>query len=197
MRTGLLLALLVTLLSAGCGVNKQYVTDEIAASEARTGSQIQTVKDQTDTNAAQVQRLQELARQLGEKADLAINKASGFENYQVIWSGEINFAFDSYEIDGIAGSILDEAGAKMEQVPHALLEIVGYTDRTGSSSYNLLLGEKRANSAKRYLVDKFGISLYRMFINSFGEEKPVALPDERNAATKNRRVKLSVWGLIQ
>ena len=197
MRTVFLLALFVTLLSAGCGVNKQYVTDEIAASETRTGSQLQTVKDQTDANAAEVQRLQGLARELGEKADLAINKASGFENYQIIWSGEINFAFDTYEIDGMAASILDEAGGKMEQVPGSLLEIVGYTDRTGPSGYNLLLGEKRANSAKRYLVDKFGTSLYRMFVNSFGEAKPVALPDERNAATKNRRVTLALWGMIQ
>ncbi|MCX6834358.1 MAG: OmpA family protein [candidate division Zixibacteria bacterium] len=196
MRTGLLVALLA-LLSAGCGVNKQYVADEIAASETRTGSQLQTVKDQTDANAAEVLRLQELARQLGEKADLAINKASGFENYQIIWSGEINFPFDSYEIDGVAGSILDEAGGKMEQVRGSLLEIVGYTDRTGSSGYNLLLGEKRANSAKRYLANKFGISLYRMFVNSFGKEKQISLPDERNAGAKNRRVTLALWGMIQ
>jgi len=197
MRTGLLVTLLAMLLLAGCGVNKQYVADEIAASETRTGTQLQSVKDQTDANAASVQQLQELSRQLGEKADLAINKASGFENYQIIWSGEINFAFDSYDVDGVAGSILDEAGTKLEQVPHALLEITGHTDGTGPSSYNLLLGEKRANSAKRYLADKFGIPLYRMFINSFGEDKPVALPDERNAASKNRRVALAVWGLPQ
>jgi peptidoglycan-associated lipoprotein len=74
------------------------------------------------------------------------------------------------------------------------LEIVGHTDRTGASNYNFLLGEKRANSAKRYLADKFGISLYRMFVVSYGEEKPVAMPDEENASSKNRRVVLQVWG---
>jgi len=196
MRTVLLIAL-VAMMAAGCGVNKQYVADELAASEARMAAQVQGVQDKTDANAAEVQRLQQLATQLEEKANLAINKAAGFENYQIIWSGEINFAFDSYEIDGLAASILDEAGMKMEQVPHALLEVVGHTDRTGSSNYNLLLGEKRANAAKRYLADKFGISLYRMFINSFGEEKPVALPDERNAASKNRRVAIAIWGSAQ
>jgi peptidoglycan-associated lipoprotein len=196
MRTVLLIGL-VAMMAAGCGVNKQYVADELAASEARTAAQVQGVQDKTDANAAEVQRLQQLAGQLEEKADLAINKAAGFENYQIIWSGEINFAFDSYEIDGVAASILDEAGMKMEQVPHALLEVVGHTDRTGSSNYNLLLGEKRANAAKRYLADKFGISLYRMFINSFGEGKPVALPDERNAASKNRRVTIAIWGSAQ
>jgi peptidoglycan-associated lipoprotein len=195
MRTTLLICFAaLLLLAAGCGVNKEYVAEEIAASEARTGAEITAVDGKADQNAAEVARLQQLAVELGEKADLAIDKASGFENYQVIWSGEINFGFDSYDIDDVSGSILDEAGMKLEQVPSSLLEIVGHTDRTGASNYNFLLGEKRANSAKRYLADKFGISLYRMFVVSYGEEKPVAMPDEENASSKNRRVVLQVWG---
>ena len=72
----------------------------------------------------------------------------------------------------------------------------GYTDATGTSKYNLLLGEKRANSARRYLADNYGISLYRMFIISWGEDKPVAMPDEKNASSKNRRVKVTIWGTL-
>ena len=195
MKTFMVIGLsVVLLLAAGCGVNKQYVANEIAASEARTASELATVKDATDANQAEITRLQQLATELGAKADMAIDKASGFENYQVIWSGEINFDFDSYAINDVAASILDEAGMKLEQVPSSLLELVGYTDRTGSANYNLLLGEKRANSAKRYLADKFGISLYRLFTNSYGEEKPIAMPDEQNASSKNRRVQLQIWG---
>lgn len=182
------------LMAAGCGVNKQFVADEIAASEARTAADISTVKDATNANQSEITRLQQLATELDEKADLAIDKASGFENYQVIWSGEITYGFDSYTVNDVAASILDEAGMKLEQVPSSLLEIVGHTDRTGSANYNLLLGEKRANAAKRYLTNKFGISLYRLFVNSYGEEKPVAMPDEQNASSKNRRVVLQVWG---
>ncbi|MEW5795433.1 MAG: OmpA family protein [Candidatus Zixiibacteriota bacterium] len=194
MRASIILIVPAFLILAGCGVNKDYVAEQIAASEAKTTSQIQAAQEKSDADIA---KFQQLAQQLEAKADLAINKASGFENYQVIWSGEINFAFDSYDIDGIAGSILNEAGTKLEQIPHALIEITGHTDKTGSASYNLVLGEKRANAAKRYLADKFGISLYRMFINSFGEQKPVAMPDERNASSRNRRVMLSIWGLPQ
>jgi peptidoglycan-associated lipoprotein len=182
------------MLAAGCGVNKQFVADEIAASEARTAAEISTVKDATNTNQAEITRLTRLATELSEKTDLAIDKASGFENYQVIWSGEITFGFDSYEINDVAASILDEAGMKMEQVPGSLMELVGHTDRTGSATYNLLLGEKRANSAKRYLTDKFGVSLYRLFTNSYGKEKPVAAADDRNASSKNRRVQIQIWG---
>ncbi|MBU0982893.1 MAG: OmpA family protein [candidate division Zixibacteria bacterium] len=188
------LALLVML--SGCGVNKDYVSEQISASEARTGAQLANVKSQADANATEVAKLQALSKQLGEKADLAINKAKGFENYQVIWSGEINFGYDAASIDDVAASILNEAGEKLEQHPGALLEVVGHTDASGTAKYNLLLGEKRANAAKRYLADRFGISLYRMFTLSYGEEKPVSLPDERQAASKNRRVVLNVWGSL-
>jgi len=193
MRTLLILATAAALAAAGCAT-KGHVADEISASEARTAAELGTVKSANDQNAAEIARLQQLSQELGEKADMALNRAKGFENYQVIWSGQVNFGFDSYEVDGIAAAILDEAGMKMESVPASLLEVSGHTDQTGPANYNIMLGQMRAEAAKRYLVDKFGISLYRMFTVSHGENKPVAMPDERNGNAKNRRVMLSLWG---
>jgi outer membrane protein OmpA-like peptidoglycan-associated protein len=194
MKSTLILALVLMLLTIGCGVNKQYVADEVSASEARTNAEVNDLKAKADANGAEIQRLQQLSQELSTKADQALNKASGFENYQIIWSGEINFAFDSFNIDDVAASILDEAGQKMEEVPSALLELAGYCDRTGTKKYNLTLGFQRADAAERYLADKFGVPLYRMYTISFGKEKPIAMPDEQNAAAKNRRVHLSIWG---
>jgi peptidoglycan-associated lipoprotein len=190
----MLVASLMALLLLGCGVNKEYVSQQIADSESRTNAKIDGVSDKSDTNATEIASLKSLAAQLEEKADLAINKAEGFENYQMLWSGEVNFAFDSYEIDDVAAGILNEAGEKLEAAGGSVIEIVGHTDRTGASKYNYLLGEKRASSAKRYLAERFGISLYRMFILSYGEDKPVAMPDEQQASSKNRRVTLAIWG---
>jgi outer membrane protein OmpA-like peptidoglycan-associated protein len=189
--------LALVLFAAGCGVNKDYVTEQIQASEARASAQISGVSDKTDANGVELAKLQQLARDLETKTDLAINKASGFENYQVLWTGEINFAFDSYEVDGIAASIINEAGTKMEQVPGSVLEIVGHTDATGAATYNLMMGEKRAGAVKRHLADNFGISLYRMFILSYGESKPKVMMDEQQAASKNRRASLTIWGALQ
>ena len=195
-RTTGIVVVALALLAAGCGVNKDFVQEQISQSEARTDSKIAAVQDKTDANANELAKLQSLAKQLSEKTDMAINQAKGFENYQIIWSGVINFDFDSYEITDAAADILTEAGQKMEEHPGSVIEIAGHTDRTGSSKYNLFLGEKRSNAAKRFLADRFGISLYRLFIISHGEEKPVAMPDERNAASKNRRVTLKVWGQL-
>jgi len=191
--TGIVVAVLA-LFAAGCGVNKDFVQEQISQSEARSDSKITALQDQTDANAGEIAKLQSLAKQLSDKTDMAINQAKGFENYQIIWSGVINFDFDSYEINEGAAAILSEAGQKMEEHPGSVIEIAGHTDRTGSSKYNLLLGEKRSSSAKRFLFERFGISLYRLFIISHGKEKPVAMLDERNAASKNRRVTLKVWG---
>ncbi|MEA1979350.1 MAG: OmpA family protein [candidate division Zixibacteria bacterium] len=184
------------LLVVGCGVNKDFVAQQISDSEARTDGKIGELRDKTDGNAAEVAKLKSLATELTKKTDMAINEAKGFENYQAIWQGVINFDFDSYEVNATSEQILNDAGLKLEQNPGSVIEILGHTDVTGAATYNFLLGEKRAGSTKRYLAEKFGISLYRMFIMSYGESKPISMPDERNASSTNRRVNLTIWGKL-
>lgn len=187
-------ALIIALLAVSCGVKEEYVQQQIQDSEARTNAAIGQVSEKTEMNAAEIQKLRGLAKELSDKTDMALNKAKGFENYQIIWQGEIKFDFDSYSITATAEQILNDAGQKMEQYPGSVIEFVGHTDRVGSNDYNLMLGEARSAAAKRFLSERFGISLFRMFTVSFGEEKPVALPDERDANSKNRRVAMTVWG---
>ena len=188
---------LLTVLVVGCGVNKDYVQQQIAESESRTNTQITGLRDKTDGNATEIAKLQSLAAQIDGKADMAINKAKGFENYQIIWQGEVNYDFDSYEVNATAEQILIEAGEKLEQNPGSIIEIAGHTDKTGSQKYNLMLGQQRADAAKLFLADRFGISLYRMFVISYGKNKPVAMQDENQASSKNRRVRLTIWGELK
>jgi peptidoglycan-associated lipoprotein len=67
--------------------------------------------------------------------------------------------------------------------------IYGHTDQVGTSSYNLALGEKRANSIKNYLVNK-GMNPERMKVISFGFEKPAISGSTKEARTANRRVQI-------
>lgn len=197
MRSLLIFALILSFVFIGCGASKNYVAEQIQASEARTAAEISSVRDKTETNTTDIAKLQTLANEISEKADLAINKAKGYENYQIIWQGEINFDFDAFLITATAEAILNEAGEKMEENPSSILMVAGHTDRTGPAKYNYLLGQYRADAAKRFLTSRFGISLYRMFTVSYGEDKPVAMPDEQNASSKNRRVSLTIWGELQ
>jgi len=191
-----LVTMLVVIASllVGCGASKSYVDEQVAASESRYNADISKLKDQTDANADQLARLQGLADQLSQKTDMAINSAKGFEDYQTLWTGVINFGFDSYDITGEAEQILMECGDKMNEHPEALVEIAGHTDGTGTAKYNMMLGEMRAEGSKRFLTDRYGVSLYRMFTVSYGKTKPAATSMEQQNASKNRRVTLTVWG---
>jgi outer membrane protein OmpA-like peptidoglycan-associated protein len=192
MKHTILAGLAAVALVAGC-TSKNFVKQQVADAEARSNSQIAALGTKVDTTAAEVARLDKLSLELSRKTDMAINQAAGFENYQVVWSGEINFGFDKAVLDGVAQQILDEAGQKMADTKKSIIEIAGHTDQVGSQTYNYGLGERRANAAKRFLAEKHGIGLYRMFTVSYGKDQPVVAPSEGKGNQKNRRVVIKVW----
>ena len=64
--------------------------------------------------------------------------------------------------------------------------IEGHADEQGTREYNLALGERRANSAREYLVSK-GIAGSRLRVVSYGKERPIEICSEEACYTKNRR----------
>ena len=66
------------------------------------------------------------------------------------------------------------------------IRIEGNADERGSDEYNLALGQRRAASAKRYLVDH-GIAADRFDLVSYGEERPVCTEHNEACWQQNRR----------
>ena len=64
--------------------------------------------------------------------------------------------------------------------------VEGHADERGTREYNLALGERRANSAKDYLMT-YGISSDRISVLSYGKERPVDAGSNTLAWSKNRR----------
>ena len=64
--------------------------------------------------------------------------------------------------------------------------VEGHADERGTREYNLALGERRANSAKDYLMT-YGISSNRISVLSYGKERPVDSGSNPLAWSKNRR----------
>ena len=62
----------------------------------------------------------------------------------------------------------------------------GHADERGTREYNLALGERRANSARDYLMT-YGISSDRISVLSYGKERPVDSGSNPLAWSKNRR----------
>ncbi len=79
----------------------------------------------------------------------------------------------------------------LDKVDDAFCSITGHTDNTGSNHTNIILGKKRADFIKQYLV-KSGISDSRISVVSKGETEPIATNTTEKGRTKNRRVIVTV-----
>jgi outer membrane protein OmpA-like peptidoglycan-associated protein len=105
-------------------------------------------------------------------------------------SNVVHFAFDHADVEGLSAAVLDSVAAAMLDVPDVLVELVGHTDVRGPSEYNVLLGERRAEAVRRYLVDR-GVAAERIQARSRGEEdtyRPNARTNQDHAL--NRRVEI-------
>ena len=76
----------------------------------------------------------------------------------------------------------------MKEFPDTTAVIEGHTDNIASAAYNQKLSEKRANSVRQYLIDKFGIDSSRITATGYGLTKPTASNDTEEGRQKNRRI---------
>ncbi len=98
----------------------------------------------------------------------------------------IYFDFDKSNIRQDQSYTLNSNAALLEKYNTVKLLIEGHCDERGTDEYNLALGDRRANSAKRYLVD-YGIASSRITIVSYGESRPVDRGHNEGVWQKNRR----------
>lgn len=87
---------------------------------------------------------------------------------------------------------LAAAAAFIQSHPGARIVVEGHTDSVGSAKSNLKLSQQRAESVRRYLVEKFGIEPDRVTARGFGETQPIADNATQEGRLKNRRVVITV-----
>jgi len=99
---------------------------------------------------------------------------------------EIYFNFDKYDIREDAKPVLQKNAEWL--LSHNSVEFVieGNCDERGTIEYNIALGEKRAISAKKYLVS-LGVPAERIKVTSYGKSKPVVRGINEETHQKNRR----------
>lgn len=98
----------------------------------------------------------------------------------------IHFDFDKSDLRDDARAALDAKIPVLTANPDVSIRVAGHTDERGSVEYNIALGQRRAASAKRYLVER-GVAANRIETVSFGEGRPVSDGHDENAWAQNRR----------
>jgi peptidoglycan-associated lipoprotein len=180
-----LMGLSVALLAA-CGKKPQPEptpqpnADSIAAAERARAESLA---------ADSARRAQEEAERIARQraADSAAAVAATTAEVRNMLAAMIHFDFDRSNIrPGDDQSMLDQKVAILTANPDLRIRISGHCDERGSDEYNLALGNRRATSAKQYLVSH-GIDASRIETASFGEERPIAMGHDEDSWAQNRR----------
>ena len=102
----------------------------------------------------------------------------------------VYFGYDRSEIRPEFKDILNAHAQYLVANPQARVSLEGHCDERGTVEYNLALGERRANTVKRYLVVQ-GVNPNQLESVSFGEERPAVVGSDDSAWSKNRRTEIN------
>ena len=182
--TLLIVVIFAFILPAGCA-KKEVVKEEAVEKQAPVQPTEIAKEKETDEAMAKEKAKEraaeeQLAREkAGEEAAANVAKeASQFE--------DIHFAFDRFDLRPDAREILDMHAKWLNAHAEYVVRIEGNCDERGTEEYNLALGDRRAKSAMKYLVD-LGIDKTRISTISYGKERPLDPEHNEEAWAKNRR----------
>jgi outer membrane protein OmpA-like peptidoglycan-associated protein len=187
-------------LLGACATSKT-VDEKIAASQAATNQKIESVASQVEDLQQKQQQTDIRLDQLSQSAQEALKRAQeagvlakGKVVFEQSFSEDrVKFKLDSYELDQNAKSALDEFANRVKGLTSQyFVEVQGHTDDTGGERYNDELGQRRADSVRRYLSREHKLPLNRMSTISYGDTLPVESNKSKAGRTANRRVVLVV-----
>ena len=156
------LSLLVLVLALGC--------QAFGGGESATGSR-ETLRDEARATDPGLPGGSRLAR----------TTTPGLRDMRTIY-----FDFDDSALRSDAKEALRGNAGVLRDSPDLRIEIQGHCDERGSEEYNLALGQRRAESAKRYLVD-LGVRASRIGTKTYGEAMPAVRGHSESAWSTNRR----------
>ena len=178
--------MLAMLLALGVSCAKKQVTMETQEMAAQEGAAQQSAEDEAARREAEAMRRAREARQRQQAASMSEEaRRAAFEDEN------IHFDFDKYVLTPQAMMILDDKAAYLREHSGVRVLVEGHADDRGSNEYNLALGDRRANSAKNYLI-KSGVAQSRITTISYGEEQPLCRQQNDSCWSRNRRGQFSV-----
>jgi len=178
----------IALLSAGCAKKAVQSGGQTSASSPRATSE--SLPDLSITDPSGTERLSSgitvakadpaaAKRQMDDmQAEQSATAAAGLR--------DVYFGYDSWTISDEGRQALGRDAEWLRVHPAIQLKVEGHCDERGSSTYNLVLAEKRAKSIMNYLTD-LGIRRERLLTVSYGKERPFCKDRSESCYQQNRR----------
>ena len=165
------------------------------------GGQVEDLQQKQKATDAHLQQTDQAVASLSATAQDALKRAQEagvlakgkvvFE--QTFTEDRVKFSSGKYDLDKNAQAALTEFGDKVKALTDPyFIEIQGHTDNVGGKRYNEDLGQRRAESVRRYLSKSSSLPLNRMSTISYGDTAPVGSNKTKKGRAENRRVVLVV-----
>ena len=150
-----------------------------AAEEDLGKASAQRAEARLEARDAQIRKLQE---------DM---QAKQTERGTLVTFGDVLFDLDKAELKPAGMRGIQKLAEFLNENPERKVVVEGYTDSTGSDSYNQQLSERRAQSVRRALTHA-GVDPQRIQAVGYGEQYPVASNDSPSSRAMNRRVEVTI-----
>jgi outer membrane protein OmpA-like peptidoglycan-associated protein len=129
-------------------------------------------------------------RQLREIPGVAVTRTADDE-LKVTVKNDVLFDYNSAGLRSASRTSLREMADVFQQYPNTTIVVQGYTDSTGSASYNERLSERRASSVASY-IEQLGVRSSRVDTIGYGETNPRATNGTASGRQLNRRVEIHI-----
>lgn len=187
MKIKLLFAFIAIATLTGCGSNTVNKGD-FKLPWGESGNRSEVIRDEVAlSNITERDVSLSLIEILTEDGhSLTVNDINSPEKNWILNNNVIYFAFDSDRFDNAFNEIIDR---QTNFLKNNNLKVIleGHTDERGSSSYNIALGERRAQTIRNLLINR-GVKDTQVEIVSYGELKPVSMGGSEIEWAKDRRV---------
>lgn len=166
--------------------------DKKAGAAAQSAERAQQSANQAQTAANSATSL---AQQSMARAGDLERRINSLDNYQLVTTEKVYFNLNRSELTKAEKEKLDQAVQQIQNMKNYVIEIAGYTDRTGNRAANLELSRKRANAVVRYLTVQHNVPLRKIHDIGAGAEFPDADNSTRAARKENRRVDIRIYAV--
>jgi outer membrane protein OmpA-like peptidoglycan-associated protein len=206
------------LLLGGCAT-KKYVAervDPVNQKVEQVDKNQQNTQKQLESDEPKISAADEKATSADARATDALGRADGaskksdqvrdqlrgelndriahLDDYKSAGDVTVLFKFNSERLTDDAKQQLDQlVTGPVGSLKRYFIAIQGFTDKIGTSEYNLALSRRRAEAVESYLVAQHNVPVFRIQIVGLGKNKPVNDEKTRSDRQKNRRVEVIIF----
>lgn len=171
------------------GERAELQTQIESAEERRRALMLAEQTGDASAARSEAEAAQQEAEMLRQR--MAELQAEQTDRGMVLTLGDVLFDLNQADLKSAGEQTIGRLAQFMREYENRRVRIEGYTDSTGSDTYNQQLSERRAESVRNALVNQ-GISSRRIEIKGYGEQYPVASNENSAGRQQNRRVEIVI-----